>query len=83
MCLYSDRELLENSIAPKQQRLSSSDLAQLVELLILKDAELKETIQVSTCAHYKLYMVINAKHNLYIYIYIYFFFSFFSIWCGE
>ncbi|KAK8746010.1 hypothetical protein OTU49_017223 [Cherax quadricarinatus] len=41
------KELLENSIAPKQQRLSASELAQLVELLILKDAELKDTIKLA------------------------------------
>ncbi|XP_042217675.1 mediator of RNA polymerase II transcription subunit 4-like isoform X4 [Homarus americanus] len=41
------KELLENSIAPKPQRLSSSDLAQLIELLILKDGELKDTIKLA------------------------------------
>lgn len=40
------RELLENSIAPKAQRLSAHDQAQLIELLIHKDTELKETIKV-------------------------------------
>ncbi|XP_071547210.1 mediator of RNA polymerase II transcription subunit 4 isoform X2 [Panulirus ornatus] len=41
------KELLENSIAPKQQRLPPSDLAQLIELLILKDGELKDTIKLA------------------------------------
>ncbi|XP_069185077.1 mediator of RNA polymerase II transcription subunit 4 isoform X1 [Procambarus clarkii] len=41
------KELLENSVAPKQQRLSPTELAQLVELLILKDAELKDTIKLA------------------------------------
>lgn len=45
--MFSYRELLENSIAPKQQRLSPADLSQLIELLIHKDTELKETIKVS------------------------------------
>ncbi|XP_066978666.1 mediator of RNA polymerase II transcription subunit 4 isoform X2 [Macrobrachium rosenbergii] len=42
------KELLENSIAPKQQRLSASDQAQLIELLILKDNELKDTIKLAS-----------------------------------
>ncbi|XP_037786261.1 mediator of RNA polymerase II transcription subunit 4-like [Penaeus monodon] len=41
------KELLENSIAPKAQRLSSHDQAQLIELLIHKDTELKENYKAS------------------------------------
>ncbi|KAG0726299.1 Mediator of RNA polymerase II transcription subunit 4 [Chionoecetes opilio] len=41
------KELFENSISPKQQRLPSADLAQLIELLVLKDGELKDTIQLA------------------------------------
>ena len=70
------RELLENSIAPKQQRLSASDQAQLIELLILKDSELKDTIKVSI-ALWSVYTflftnsMLCAKMYAVLYIYIY------------
>ncbi|KAB7505165.1 Mediator of RNA polymerase II transcription subunit 4 [Armadillidium nasatum] len=41
------RELLENSVAPKPQRLSSNEQTQLVQLLLTKDEELKETMKVA------------------------------------
>lgn len=42
------RELIENSIAAKQQRLSSADHTQLVELLISKDKDLKGALKVAS-----------------------------------
>ncbi|XP_047493595.1 mediator of RNA polymerase II transcription subunit 4-like isoform X1 [Penaeus chinensis] len=42
------KELLENSIAPKPQRLSTHEQAQLIDLLIHKDTELKETIKLAS-----------------------------------
>uniref|UniRef100_A0A182VD86 Mediator of RNA polymerase II transcription subunit 4 n=3 Tax=gambiae species complex TaxID=44542 RepID=A0A182VD86_ANOME len=41
------KELIENTIAPKAQKMSSTDHAQLVELLVLKDKELKATLQLA------------------------------------
>ncbi|KAK3855877.1 hypothetical protein Pcinc_037749 [Petrolisthes cinctipes] len=41
------KELLENSVAGKHQRLAPADVSQLVELLIHKDNELKETIKLA------------------------------------
>ncbi|XP_053669712.1 mediator of RNA polymerase II transcription subunit 4 [Anopheles nili] len=41
------KELIENTIAPKAQKMSSADHAQLVELLVLKDKELKSTLQLA------------------------------------
>ncbi|KAK4297191.1 hypothetical protein Pmani_030366 [Petrolisthes manimaculis] len=41
------KELFENSVAGKHQRLSPADVSQLVELLIHKDNELKETIKLA------------------------------------
>lgn len=38
------RELFENLIAPKGQKLTSTELNQLAELLVLKDNELKSTL---------------------------------------
>ncbi|EEC01181.1 mediator of RNA polymerase II transcription subunit, putative [Ixodes scapularis] len=40
------RELFENIIAPRSQRLTSSEHAQLAELLVAKDEELKQTLVV-------------------------------------
>ena len=45
--IFFFRELLENSVAPKQQRLSTTEVAQLIQLLIIKDTELKDTLKVS------------------------------------
>lgn len=42
------KELFENSIATKSQRLSAEDQTQLIELLVMKDKELKETIKLSS-----------------------------------
>ncbi|XP_052867245.1 mediator of RNA polymerase II transcription subunit 4 isoform X2 [Anopheles cruzii] len=41
------KELIENTIAPKAQKMSSADHSQLVELLVLKDKELKSTLQLA------------------------------------
>ncbi|XP_055607203.1 mediator of RNA polymerase II transcription subunit 4 [Uranotaenia lowii] len=41
------KELIENTIAPKHQKMSSTDHAQLVELLVSKDKELKSTLQLA------------------------------------
>lgn len=41
------KELIENTIAPKHQKISSADHAQLVELLVSKDKELKSTLQLA------------------------------------
>ncbi|KFB36470.1 AGAP004063-PA-like protein [Anopheles sinensis] len=41
------KELIENTIAPKAQKMSSADHTQLVELLVLKDKELKATLQLA------------------------------------
>lgn len=41
------RELIENTIAPKHQKISSGDHGQLVELLVSKDKELKSTLQLA------------------------------------
>ena len=37
---------MDNSVAPKAQRLSALELEAVVQLLIAKDAELKKTIRV-------------------------------------
>lgn len=42
-----NRELIENAVAPKQKKMSASDHADLVSLLIEKDKELKVTMKVS------------------------------------
>ncbi|XP_054724544.1 mediator of RNA polymerase II transcription subunit 4-like [Uloborus diversus] len=42
------KELFENLIAPKGQKLTSTELSQLAELLVLKDHELKATLEVAT-----------------------------------
>ncbi|XP_065079184.1 mediator of RNA polymerase II transcription subunit 4 [Ochlerotatus camptorhynchus] len=41
------KELIENTIAPKHQKISSVDHGQLVELLVTKDKELKSTLQLA------------------------------------
>ncbi|EDS38965.1 mediator complex subunit 4 [Culex quinquefasciatus] len=41
------KELIENTIAPKHQKISSADHAQLVELLVSKDKEMKSTLQLA------------------------------------
>ncbi|XP_062535391.1 mediator of RNA polymerase II transcription subunit 4 [Armigeres subalbatus] len=41
------KELIENTIAPKHQKMSSVEHAQLVELLVSKDKELKATLQLA------------------------------------
>ncbi|XP_075537317.1 uncharacterized protein LOC142572232 [Dermacentor variabilis] len=42
-----DRELLENVIAPKNQRLPSAEHSQLAELLVSKHEELKQTLVIA------------------------------------
>ena len=41
------KEFLENSVAPKNQRLSSTDQEHLVDLLLTKNQELKSTMAVA------------------------------------
>lgn len=41
------REIIEVAIAPKSQKLSAADHAQLTELLLSKDAELKKTLELA------------------------------------
>lgn len=41
------REIVEVSIAPKPQKLSAADHAQLTDLLLAKDAELKKTLELA------------------------------------
>ncbi|XP_058811750.1 mediator of RNA polymerase II transcription subunit 4 [Topomyia yanbarensis] len=41
------KELIENTIAPKHQKISSADHSQLVELLVSKDREMKSTLQLA------------------------------------
>lgn len=43
----SNRELIENSTAPKHQKISSTDHTQLVELLVAKDTELKSVLKLA------------------------------------
>lgn len=43
----SHRELIENSTAPKHQKISSTDHTQLVELLVAKDTELKSVLKLA------------------------------------
>ncbi|GBM30741.1 Mediator of RNA polymerase II transcription subunit 4 [Araneus ventricosus] len=42
------KELFESLIAPKGQKLTSSELSQLAELLVLKDQELKSTLLIAS-----------------------------------
>lgn len=42
------RELIENSIAPKPQKISSTEHQQLVELMISKDNEFKTVLQLAS-----------------------------------
>lgn len=41
------REMIEVSIAPKAQKLSAADHAQLTDLLLAKDIELKKTLELA------------------------------------
>lgn len=41
------RELIENTIAPKHQKISSNEHTQLVQLLVSKDNELKSVLQLA------------------------------------
>lgn len=41
------RELIENNIAPKHQKLSGADHIQITELLVSKDNELKNTLKLA------------------------------------
>lgn len=41
------REIIEVSIAPKSQKLSAADHAQLTDLLLAKDVELKKTLDLA------------------------------------
>ncbi|XP_017768152.1 PREDICTED: mediator of RNA polymerase II transcription subunit 4 isoform X2 [Nicrophorus vespilloides] len=42
------KEMIENAIAPKHAKLSGADYAQLTELLVAKDNELKDTLQLAS-----------------------------------
>lgn len=42
------KEIIENAIAPKSNKLSGSEYAQLTELLVAKDNELKDTLKLAT-----------------------------------
>jgi hypothetical protein len=42
-----NREMLENVLAPKAQKLSTQEYEVLTELLVSKDKELKETLKVT------------------------------------
>lgn len=44
---FANRELIENSNAPKHQKISQNDHGQLVELLISKDNEMKSVLQLA------------------------------------
>jgi hypothetical protein len=48
---FISRELLENVVAVKPKRLSHKEEEELTLLLISKDKELKEVLQVSTVTH--------------------------------
>ena len=41
------RELIENSVAPKQNRMAAQDHKAVTELLVAKDKELKETLKLA------------------------------------
>lgn len=41
------REMIEVSIAPKPQKLSAADHAQLTDLLLSKDSDLKKTLELA------------------------------------
>lgn len=41
------REIIENCIAPKPQKMSAAEHAQITELLLAKDAELKKTLELA------------------------------------
>ena len=41
------REMVENSVAPKQKRMSAQDHKAMTELLVAKDKELKEALKVA------------------------------------
>lgn len=47
LCIYLTRELIENTIAPKHQKISSADHQSLVHLLVAKDADLKEVLKLA------------------------------------
>lgn len=40
------RQLVDNSVSPKHQRLSAQELEAIIHLLIAKDADLKRTVKV-------------------------------------
>lgn len=42
------RELIENTIAPKHQKISSNDHSQLVQLLVSKDSDLKNVLKLAS-----------------------------------
>lgn len=46
--ISSCRELIENTIAPKNQKISSHEHNQLVELLVSKDSDLKNVLQLAS-----------------------------------
>lgn len=46
--MYFPREIIENAIAPKSNKLSGPEYAQLTELLVAKDNELKDTLKLAT-----------------------------------
>lgn len=47
MIIYFCRELIENSNAPKHQKISQTDHTQLVDLLISKDNEMKSVLKLA------------------------------------
>lgn len=47
LSFFRHRELIENSNAPKNQKISSTDHTQLVELLVAKDTEMKNAIKLA------------------------------------
>ena len=54
VCIY--RELLDKTIAPKQEKLTPVEQNQLIQLLMSKNEELKEVYQVrSKFFHWKLH----------------------------
>lgn len=60
------RELIENSNAPKHQKISSSDHTKLVELLVSKDNEMKNLFNLATeqAKIEKKMIALKAKVNL-------------------
>lgn len=45
--IWASREIIENAVAPKSNKFSGPEYAQLTELLVAKDQELKETLKLA------------------------------------